>query len=72
MLPTLNSGTGSLHAIKYAVAVCTVPGSDCIFEFYNVVAVCFRHQISERGTLHAIKYVVAAGTVPDSDSIFEF
>ena len=67
-----NFERGTLHAIKYVVAAGTVPGSDSIYEFYNVVAVCFRRQISERGTLHAIKYVVATGTVPGSDSIFEF
>ena len=32
---------GTLHAIKYVVAPATVPGSGSIFEFYNVVAVCF-------------------------------
>ena len=35
------SERGTLHAIKYVVAAGTVPGSDSIFEFYNVVAVCF-------------------------------
>ena len=64
-----NFERGTLHAIKYVVAAGTVPGSDSIFLFYNVVAVCFRHQISERGTLHAIKYIATQGTVPGSDSL---
>ena len=51
------SERGTLHAIKYVVAAGTVPGSDSIFELYNVVAVCFGHRISEQVTLHAIKYV---------------
>ena len=36
-----NFERGTLHAIKYVVAAGTVLGSDSIFEFYNVVAVCF-------------------------------
>ena len=35
------SERGTLHAIQYVVAAGTVPGSDSIFELYNVVAVCF-------------------------------
>ena len=36
-----NSEWGTLHAIKYGVAAGTVPGRDSIFDFYNIVAVCF-------------------------------
>ena len=65
------SERGTLHAIKYVVAAGTVLGSDSIFEFYNVVAVCFRHRISEQVTLHAIKYVGTLSTVPGSDYLLK-